>query len=501
MQPLAASASIAAASARSRPGDARPPPRTSRAIASAGCPLQTMIRPRACCARARSAGSRATSDRLAQQRQRPVRRARRARRLAGRQQPARRVARAPRGARPARAPTTPPRSRAAPRRRPPPPRAPRRRPRRSRPWPRPDATSRLSPDSTPASARWASRRSAGLRPVVRGAADDRVRERHRAAGDPHQPALLRVREPLDVGRARAHAAEIVPRSAPAYAAATSSARPAGGSSSSIRPANAARSRPPGAIGSSRPTVPARWSGVSVPGSSTSASGLPAATSATAQCDRRRQIRRGPREQRERRGAIERVEPQLRQPQPLERGVLRLAHRQRHRDPAARPARGVEHALARRRVEPLQVVDDREHRALGGRRVQQPERRDADREPVAGRRRPERERGGQRVRLLTWERRETVQNAGPGGPSAPRTRARPPSRRRASASTVISSPQRSTSASSSVVLPIPASPRTRSAPSAAGADPAEQLVERAQLGGAAHVHLRPNLSARRGVRNA
>ena len=118
--------------------------------------------------------------------------------------------------------------------------------------------------------------------------------------------------------------------------------------------------------------------------------------------RRGEIRGDAAEHLQRGGGVERGELQLGEPRALQR-LPGIAGSQHDRDRPAGPARRVEHALARGGVEPVDVVDDREDGTARRGGAQQAERRHAHGEAVAGRRRPQRERGCQRAGLRRRQR--------------------------------------------------------------------------------------------------
>lgn len=69
------------------------------------------------------------------------------------------------------------------------------------------------------------------------------------------------------------------------------------------------------------------------------------------------------------------------------------------------------ALAGGGIQPLDVVDDQQDRPLTGRDLQQSDRPDAHRRPVARRWWPERERRRKRGSLWRWELCQSVQHGG------------------------------------------------------------------------------------------
>ncbi len=125
--------------------------------------------------------------------------------------------------------------------------------------------------------------------------------------------------------------------------------------------------------------------------------------------RRRQIGGGARQQLAGGRAGKRTEPQGGHLGRAHRGRDRLARRRDERHPLARAPGRVQHALPRGGVQPLQVVDDREHGAVPGGRAQQADRRDAYGEAVARRRGTEREGGGQRIRLRSRQACELLRH--------------------------------------------------------------------------------------------
>ena len=107
-----------------------------------------------------------------------------------------------------------------------------------------------------------------------------------------------------------------------------------------------------------------------------------------------------RQQLERRLAPEPLHAQHRQARRVE-----LPRPQREEHPhrlVADTSRGESHRLGRRGVQPVHVVDDRQHRPFLRRTGEQAQRRGVDREPVAAGRRPERHRPGESRRL--WRRK-------------------------------------------------------------------------------------------------
>ena len=242
--------------------------------------------------------------------------------------------------------------------------------------------------------------------VIRGAADDRVHEPDVPGADADQPAFLGLREPPDV-RARVvtrsgDRPQIVPDMGRGHEQRTPVERielldPVG--ERAVQPAaRRERQLDPGDAG---PLVGGERGRQLDERQRVARRRLH-----DRHGDRRREVGRDPPEHLERRVGVEGLEPQLGERLLLE-GIPWVAGRDDDRDGAAGPARRIQHALARRGVEPVHVVDHGEHGPLARGRAQEPQRRDADREPVPGRRRPERERGGECARLRRRQRREIV----------------------------------------------------------------------------------------------
>lgn len=99
----------------------------------------------------------------------------------------------------------------------------------------------------------------------------------------------------------------------------------------------------------------------------------------------------------RHGVVDRSDRQLGKADALRR-IQRVSRGQDDRQRAAGPAGDVLDALTGGRIDPLDVVDHRQDRALPSCGPQQAQRGDADRQPVTGRRRLERERAHEHRRL-------------------------------------------------------------------------------------------------------
>ena len=264
---------------------------------------------------------------------------------------------------------------------------------------------------------------AGAHRLVRGTADDRVRERRRA------PASMRTSPRSSAAASRSTstpAAASVTRSSPAYAAATTQ-RVARVRVELLDPARERRVQPParrerrleradpGALrGRQRRRQLDQRQRVAGRGLGERGG------------DVRREIGSRTREQLQRRVGLQRADRQLGEPERL-RGV---ADREHERDVAARAARRVEDALARRGVDPLEVVDDREHRTAAPLAAA----RAWPRRPRAGRPAPAARARATRTAPPTAAQAAPAARTAPAraGRRAPRTRARPPSPRRAPA---------------------------------------------------------------------
>ena len=210
-------------------------------------------------------------------------------------------------------------------------------------------------------------------------------------------------------------------------------------------------------------TPRAGRGVSSPGSSSRASGLPP-VSATSRSTTSSAGRVRPRGQEGARGPGSRpVRTTSDEPGRVERSPGPVARGEDHRDPVgAQPAGAEQQGSRRRGVQPVRVVDDAQDQVLLGRGGQQRQGRHPDQEGLDRRAVVLPERHPQRPGLRGWQsraqpgQRAAAAGAGPRTPAAPRPRtpgraARSPRR------------PRPASVSSSADLPTPGSPRTTTAP--------------------------------------
>ena len=225
-----------------------------------------------------------------------------------------------------------------------------------------------------------------------------------------------------------------------------------------RDANASWRRPAGAIGNSMLVTPRRWSCVSDAASSTSARGLPAAASYTsAATDGARSGKAW--------SSSSSESPRSSGPSSNSGKRARSSHAPHGsraasatRKAPAGPACNEQDALARGRVEPMEIVDDDQHRRSGRRCAEHRKRRDAHRQPIARGRGSERKGSSERGRLRRRQCAPVVEDR--------RQKVGKPHEwelglgldARGSQHGHAATPHRSIRRSSSTVLPIPATPR-------------------------------------------
>ena len=234
--------------------------------------------------------------------------------------------------------------------------------------------------------------------VVGGGAQQRVAERDLAGRERDDPGALGAleRRHVDARRRPSAPSTTSPRRASA-AATTSSARRVSSSSPSSRRASTRSSVEPGGSGPSTGARPSSSSRLSSAGISSSASGLPAAVSSTRRATRSGTgwVRPAWRSSSARSGARG-PSSTVSMPGATSRSGRWAATM---RDPVrAEPPGGEAQRLERRLVEPLEVVDHAQHRALLRGEREQPEQRGADRQARLRRRGLELERSVERRRL-------------------------------------------------------------------------------------------------------
>ena len=247
-------------------------------------------------------------------------------------------------------------------------------------------------------------------------------------------------------------------SAPAAATSVRAKRVRSGRRSSRR-RNAACTAGPTGNGSASGSRPASWAGVRVSRASSSANGLPVGGGVELVGERDGQSQEDRHVGRSQPGDGQRSTPVRSSAPPFGR-----AQREHQRDRLAlQPARREQQCVRGRGIEPVGVVDDRQHRPLAPGGGQQPERRRVHREPVG------------RARAGRARARPRARGAGPTGSSgsAPSTGRRSVSSAANGRSASDSAPvvartrnvraARALAALSSADLPIPGSPTSASAP--------------------------------------